>query len=115
MFTIVGAGSPGGGGGGVEGTLVFKGRGVFPVRGRSGEEFAENPDPCCGDCVILSGNMAPILDATLPLLLSEVAFSFSFCICSTPPLLSGLDCGLDARLPGRSASFNLRAGEGDRF
>jgi len=115
VFTIVGAGSPGGGGGGVEGTLVFKGRGVFPVRGRSGEEFAESPDACCGDCVILSGNMDPILDATLPLLLSDGAFSFSLGNWSPPPLLSGLDCGLGARFPGRSAFFNLRAGDGDRF
>jgi len=111
---MVGAGSPGGGGGGVEGRLVFKGRGAFPVRGRSGDEFAENPDVWCGDA-ILSGNIAPILDATLPLLLSDVAFSFSFGVNSTPPLLSGLDCGLGARFPGRSASFNLRAGDGDRF
>ena len=46
MFTIIGAGSPGGGGGGVVGTLVSKGRGAFAERGRSGEEFAENPDAC---------------------------------------------------------------------
>lgn len=57
--------------------------------------------------------MAPILDATLPRLLSDEACSLSRCNCEALPPLSGLDWGLSARFPGRNASFNLRAGDGD--
>jgi hypothetical protein len=106
VFTIIGAVSPWGG---VCGTaLVSIGWTLFvPVRGRSGEEFNDG----CGDC--LSGNIAPILDATLPRL---SAVFFSFCNCSTAAALrSGLGVGLGPRRAGLRASFNLRPGEGDRF
>jgi len=104
VLTIMGAMSPGGGVCGA--ACVSIGCGVFAVRGRSGEEFVDGS----GDC--LSGNIAPILDATLPRLLSGMFFSFT---CNSAPPPSRLLLGLVARRPGRKASFNLLPGEGDRF
>lgn len=81
------------------------------VRGRrSGEEDFVEAGWDWGDC--LSGNIAPILDATLPRRVS--AETFSFCGCSNPAFRSGLDAGLAPFLPGLNASFNLRPGDGDR-
>jgi len=67
VFTIIGAVSPGGG---VCGAAFVSIGWIFveAVRGRSGEELAEDS--------FLSGNIAPILEATLPRLLSAKDFSF---------------------------------------
>lgn len=103
VATIMGAGSPGGGGGGVDGALLVLMGDSFPVRGRSGEDVTEFD---------LSGKIPPSLEATLLRLLS--AALLSFCNCSSPSP-SGLVLGLGPRLPGLRASFSLRPGEGDRF
>jgi hypothetical protein len=85
---------------------------TLAVFGRSGDAVAETD--CC---VCLSGKIAPILDATLPRLPSDILFSFSSCNVSVrpPALRSGLDCWLDPLRPGRRASFNLPTGDGDLF
>lgn len=67
-----------------------------------------------------SGNIAPILDTTLPRLLSAELFSVCNCSTAAPPALRsglgvGIGIGLVPRFPGLKASFNLRPGEGDRF
>ena len=111
VLTIIGAAlSPGGGVLGAE--LVFI-CWILAVRGRSGEEVTAIG---CVDC--RSGNMAPILDATLPRPFSPVlSFSFKFKSDPTPPppaLFSRLLLSPDPRL-GLRASFNLPTGEGERF
>jgi hypothetical protein len=119
VFTIIGAISLEGG---VRGAALVSIGWILAeaVRGRSGEELVEIGSG--GGC--LSGNIAPILDATLPRLLSAEFFSFSFsfslsfCNCSSPAppaFRSGLGVGLVPRRPGLKASFNLRPGEGDRL
>lgn len=106
MFTIIGAVSPGGG---VEGERVVQIGSIFADRGRSGEDVL---DADCSDC--LSGNIEPILDATLPRLLSaNVCFSLSGETSPPPPFRSGLVFGLDSRRV--KVSFIRPTGEGDRF
>jgi hypothetical protein len=105
VFTIIGAGSPGGG---VEGEGVVEIDWIFADRGRSGEDVLEAD---CGDC--LSGNIEPILDATLPrLLLVNACFSFSGETSTAPPFCS-LVFGLDRRR--FKVSFIRPTGEGVRF
>lgn len=107
VLTMIGAMSPGGGVEGAE--VVFIGW-IFAVRGRSGEEVVES---VWDDC--LSGNIAPILEATLPRLLSAIVF-FSCDDRLTPPppgCRSGLVFGLG---PRRIKAFLIRApGDGDRL
>lgn len=107
VFTIIGAGISEAGGV-LGGTLVSIDC-VLAVRGRSGEEAAGG---CAADC--LSGNINPILDATLPRLLSTVdAFSASFTAdtVSATGLRSGLAFGLTLPLLDPKACFILPAGE----
>ena len=94
--------------GGVEGAALVSIGEILAVRGRSGDEAVETG---CEDG--LSGKMEPILDATLPRLLSV----FSFCSDPTVPppgLRSGLVFGL-APFFGFRTSFNLPTGEGERL
>jgi len=109
VLTIIGAMfSPGGGVlGGAFVSMVL----IFAVRGRSGELVE---DGTC-DAACLSGNIDPILDATLPRLLSPADFSFNVPTPPPPPgFLSGLVFGLEPRF-GVKACFNLPTGEGDRL
>lgn len=97
-------------GGGVRGAMLVSIADTLPVRGRSGEDATE----LCGDC--RSGNIDPILDATLLRLLSAVLF-FSLIFAAAPPppaLRSGLVLGLVPRR-GCRASFNRPTGDAVRF
>lgn len=109
VLTIMGAGfSPGGG---VLGGAFVSIAWIFAVRGRSGELVEE----VAWDAACLSGNIDPILDATLPRLLSAADFSFNVPTPPTPPgFRSGLVFGLEPRF-GVKACFNLPTGEGDRL
>lgn len=104
-------------GGGVWGrAFVFICDGSLPVRDRSGE--------CDGElativvelelevCDCLSGKMAPILEATLPLLASAAPALFSFwsMLPKPPPVFRS---GLVRR--GLKASRSLPTGDGDRL
>ena len=108
---MIGAISPGGGGGGVEGAELVLIGWSFAVRGRSGEEVNGS---VCGNC--RSGNIAPILETTLPRLLSAVVvLSCDERLLTPPPptCRSGLVFGLDPRRV--KAVFNRPTGDGDRF
>ena len=103
---MIGAMSPGGGVEGAECVLIGW---TFAVRGRSGDEVFVSG---WGDC--LSGNIAPILEATLPRLLSAVAFFSSVDkLAPRPGCRSGLVFGLGPRRA--KAVFNRAPGDGDRF
>lgn len=114
VFTMIGATSPGGG---VEGAELVLIGWIFAVRGRSGEDVIDSDE---GDC--RSGNIAPILEATLPRLFSadgifsctDVFFSCVGELIPPPPARrSGLVFGLD---PRRVMAFFIRpAGDSDRF
>lgn len=114
VFTMIGAMSPGGG---VVGAVLVLIGCIFAVRGRSGEDVIESDE---GEW--RSGNIAPILEATLPRLLSAdgvfscVGALFS-CVGELMPLpparLSGLVFGLE---PRRVRAFFIRpAGDSERF
>lgn len=104
VFVIKGADlSPGG----VRGVVVLIGCGVLPVRARSGEDDAESGVVC------LSGNIAPILDATLPRRPSTPPELLSLKLPPNPPALrSGLVLGLFP-LRGLNAAASRPAGDGD--
>lgn len=106
VFTIIGAFVSAEGG--VDGAALVSICWTLPVRGRVGGEVTV--------FACRSGNIDPILDATLPRLLSpDVALSFNDDPAPTAPVLrSGLVLGLGPRRKIR-ASFSLPTGEGDRF
>lgn len=106
VFTMIGANSPGGG---VEGAEVVLIGWIFAVRGRSGEEVNGSVSRDWR-----SGKIAPILEATLPRLLSAMKlFSCDDGLTSPPVCRSGLVFGLEVR---RVKAFFIRpAGDGDRL
>ena len=109
VLTIVGASFDGG----VLGATFVSIFWIVPVWGRSGEATEA---VWGGEGGILSGNIDPILDATLPRLPSAVLL-FSFCNMPNPTepgLRSGLVLGLGPRR-GVRASLSLPTGEDDRF
>lgn len=107
VFTMIGARSAGGGVVGAKFVLIGC---TLAVRGRSGEDVNGSD---AGDC--RSGNIAPILEATLPRLLSaDGIFSCVDGLTPPPPARrSGLVFGLEPRRV--KAFFNRPTGDGDRF
>lgn len=111
VFTMIGADLSVDGG--VRGVALVSIAGILAVRGRSGDDVTE-PKAVCEE--VLSGNIEPSRDATLPRRFSaKVVASFVATAAAAPPALrSGLVFGLVPFL-GVNASLNLPTGDGVRF